>query len=175
MKLTLLKSSTGILSVVSSTGCDSVRSIAWDAKWPSFWGTLGLELVTNWSIFITIFHIKKIGTVNAYDNRYIEIIVKLEQKNNGTYGCIAISKDIVILSIVMRRFYCTSTWSNHRNITETSQQSRIRSTALPPPPKSRFKHSKNDGRQERSGAKHLLMKFPIVDIKARIRLVLRNS
>ena len=51
---------------------------------------------------------KKIGTVNAYDNRYIEIIVKLEQKNNGTYGCIAISKDIVILSIVMRRFYCTA-------------------------------------------------------------------
>jgi len=46
---------------------------------------------------------KKFGTVNAYDNRYIEIIVKLGQKNNRTYGYIAISKDIVILSIVMRR------------------------------------------------------------------------
>jgi len=35
----------------------------------------------------------------------MEIIVKLGQKNSGTYGYIAISKDIVILSIVMRRFY----------------------------------------------------------------------
>jgi len=51
---------------------------------------------------------KKIGTVNAYDNRYIEIIVKLGQKNNGTYGSILISQDIVISSIVMRRFYCSS-------------------------------------------------------------------
>ena len=49
---------------------------------------------------------KKFGTVNAYYNRYMEIIVKLRQKNSGTYGCIAISKDIVILSIVMRRFCC---------------------------------------------------------------------
>jgi hypothetical protein len=51
---------------------------------------------------------KKFGTVNAYDNRYIEIIVKLGQKNNGTYGYIAISKGIVILSIVMRRFTVVS-------------------------------------------------------------------
>jgi len=34
---------------------------------------------------------KKFGTVNANDNRYMEIIVKLRQKNSGTYGCIVIS------------------------------------------------------------------------------------
>jgi hypothetical protein len=50
---------------------------------------------------------KKIWTIDANDNRYIEIIVKLGQKNCGTYSRIAISKDIVILSIVIRRFYCT--------------------------------------------------------------------
>jgi hypothetical protein len=108
VKLTLLKSFTGILSVVSSTGCDSVRSIAWGAKWPSFWGTLDLELVTNWSILNRYSIQKKFGTVNAYDNCYMEIIVKLGQKNSRTYGYIAISKDTVILSIVMRRFYYTA-------------------------------------------------------------------
>jgi len=96
-----------IESVVSSKGCDSVRSIAWEAKWPSFWGTLALELEINWSILIRIFHIKKNWTIDANDNRYVEIIVKLGQKNCGTYSRIAISKDIVILSIVIRRFYCT--------------------------------------------------------------------
>jgi hypothetical protein len=38
----------------------------------------------------------------------MEIIVKLGQKYSGTYGRIAISKDIVVSSIVMRRFYCTA-------------------------------------------------------------------
>jgi hypothetical protein len=47
---------------------------------------------------------KLVGTIDAYDNRCVEIIVKLGHKNSGTYGRIAISKDIIILSIVMWRF-----------------------------------------------------------------------
>jgi hypothetical protein len=58
---------------------------------------------------------KKIGTVNAYDNYYIEIIVKLRQKNSGTYDRIVISKDIVILSIIMRRFCCIVKLTSTRN------------------------------------------------------------
>jgi hypothetical protein len=48
-----------------------------------------------------ILYKKKFGTINANDNRYVEIIVKLGQKNSGTYSCIVISQDIVISSIVM--------------------------------------------------------------------------
>jgi hypothetical protein len=57
-----------------------------------------------------ILYQKEFGSINAYNNCYIEIIVKLGQKNNGTYGCIVISKDIVILSIVMRRFCCRTSY-----------------------------------------------------------------
>jgi hypothetical protein len=48
-----------------------------------------------------ILYKKKFGTINANNNCYVEIIVKLGQKNSGTYSCIVISQDIVISSIVM--------------------------------------------------------------------------
>jgi hypothetical protein len=38
----------------------------------------------------------------------------IRAKCSRTYGCIAISKDIVILSIVMRRFYCNRKRSERR-------------------------------------------------------------
>jgi hypothetical protein len=53
----------------------------------------------------------------------VEIIVKLGQKCSGTYGCIAISKDIVILSIVMRRFYCIIVvWQLNRVLREEKKR-----------------------------------------------------
>jgi hypothetical protein len=48
-----------------------------------------------------ILYQKEFGTINAYNNCYIEIIVKLGQKNSGTYSYIAISKDIVILNNIL--------------------------------------------------------------------------
>jgi hypothetical protein len=53
-----------------------------------------------------ILYKKKIGTINAYNNCYMEVIVKLGHKNSGTYGYIVSGKDIAILSIVKRRFCC---------------------------------------------------------------------
>ena len=54
-----------------------------------------------------ILYQKEFGTINAYNNCYIEIIVKLEQKNCETYSLIVISKDIVtaLAAMLVYKYY----------------------------------------------------------------------